>query len=398
MKRLFIIIIFIFTITNLYSELKIDLEVSAKSKRKIPIILKNFNANNQKLSQILFSTIKNDLIFSDEFNIVENNGEYEVSGELFENKGIINFKLKVKDLFLKKDNLIKVYKSSKKLVRKVAHRASNDILNIITGEKGIFDYKILYVDDKTGKKQIYLMDYDGKDIKRLTYGNHIDTSPELFQDYLLFTSFKSGNSRVYIKNLKTGFKKILINKGKLSAAPDIFPFTKNILAMFSIGGNSDIGIFNFKGKLLKVIAKSIFDEASPRWSHSGDKIAFVSNRSGSPQVYVEDVKTSKIIRISFGTNYSCYPAWGANDKYIFYSGMKNGKFFIYRASLEYFHIEQITEGEYPDTIFKDRFLLFTKLKDGYYQIFLMDIENNRIYQITESKSNKYYPRWYYGKY
>ena len=399
MKKLFFIIVFFtFLINNLFADLKIDLEVSAKSKRKIPIILENFSSDAKNFSTELFATIKNDLIFSDEFLIVDKNAEYSIGGSLniIDNK--IVFNLKVKDLFLKKDNLLKTYTASKSLLRKIGHKASEDILETITGKKGIFTYKILFVDDKTGKKQIYLMDYDGKNVKRLTYGNHIDTSPVLFKDYLLFTSFKSGNPQVYIKNLKTGIKKILISKGKLSAAPDISPDFKLIAAMFNLGENSDIGLFDFNGKLIKKIAPSEFDEASPKFSHDGSKLAFVSNRSGSPQVYIVDLNTNKVRRISLGTNYSCYPTWGENDNYIFYSGMKNGKFYIYRASLQYFHIEQITEGEYPATIFNDKYLLFTRLKDGFYQIFLMDVENSKIYQVTNWKSNKYYPSWYYGKY
>ncbi len=399
MKKLFLyIIILIFIPSFLLAELKIDLEVAAKSKKRIPIILYNFQTNNPQLGKELYDTIKNDLIFSDEFLIVDKNGEYGISGILTVQNNKINFKVSVKDLFLKNDNLLKSYTASTKLIRRVAHRVSADILYSITGKKGIFDYKILYVDDKTGVKQIYLIDYDGKNNKRLTYGNHIDTSPVLFKDYLLFTSFKAGNPRVYIKNLQTGIKKILILKGKMSAAPDISPDYNYITAMFGEKNNTEIGIFNINGKFLKKIASSVFDETTPVFSHDGTKIAFVSNRSGSPQVYFIDLKTNKIKRVSFGTNYSCYPSWGYNDSYIFYSGMKDGKFYIYRASLNYFHIEQIAEGEYPSPIFKDKFLLFTKLKNGFYQIFLMDIENNKIYQVTQTKSNKYYPRWYYGKY
>ncbi len=399
MKKSFLVICFLlFGFSLLFAELKIDLEVSAKSKRRIPIIIEKFSSNNESLLNEFYETIKNDLIFSDEFIIVENNGEYLIKGDFVVNDNKINFKLYVKDLFLKKDNLIKTYSANKNLLRKVAHKVSEDILETITGKNGIFTYKILFVDDKTGVKQIYLMDYDGKNIKRLTYGNHIDTSPVLFKDFLLFTSFKSGNPRVYIKNLKTGIKRILISNGKLSASPDISPNYMYISAMFSLNNNSEIGIFDLNGKLIKRIASSEFDETSPKFSHDGNKIAFVSNRSGSPQVYIFDIKTNKIKRISFGTNYSCYPAWGDNDNYIFYSGMKDGKFYIYRASLQYFHIEQITEGEYPAPIFKDKYLLFTKFKNGFYQIFLMDIENNKIFQITQTKSNKYYPEWYYGKY
>ncbi len=402
LKKILILVLLFCSFTQfLFGDLKINLEISAKGKKKIPVILNKFlweGADSKSIANKIQNIIKKDLIFSDDITLNGSKPEFSINGEVSIVNNRINFKLRVTDLFLQKDNLIKIYTGSENVISKIAHAASNDILQIITGEKGIFEYKILFVSDKTGKKQIYLMDYDGNNVKRLTFDNSIDTAPELFDDYLMYTSFKFGNPRVVLKYLPTGEIKLLIKKGTMSAGADISPDKKKIVAMYGTNKNTDIGLFNFNGKFLKAIMPSIFDEASPRWNHKGDKIAFISDRTGSPQVYIYDLNTNKMRRISFGSRYSCYPCWGANDEYIYYSSLKGDTYTIYRTSLNYFHLEELTQGEYPDVSKNNKYMVFTKQVNGFYQIFIMNLETNKIFQITTDNSNKYFPRWYYGKY
>ena len=402
MKKIFLMIIFIFlTNSNHFCDLKITLNVQAKGKRKIPVIIENFSSLNPALNNFakkIQSIIKRDLIFSENIKFSNENSEFLIKGEISKKQNQILLKLTVRDLFLKQDSLIKYYSGSINVLTRIAHRASNDILQIITGKKSIFEDKILYVDDITGKKQIYLMDYDGLNVKRLTFSKSIATSPVIYKDYLLYTSFLTGRARVVMKVLNTGVKKIIIKLGSFSASPDISQDGKKIIAMFGENGNSDIGLFNLNGKLLKVISKTEFDEVSPKFSHNGNMIAFVSDRTGSPQVYVYNIKTGKTTRVSFGYNYCCYPSWGANDNYVYYSALIGNSYKIFRNSLNLFHIEEITEGEYPDVSKNNKFLIFTRNVNGFYQIFIKNLETGNEYQITNTKSNKYFPRWYYGKY
>ena len=403
MKRLLFLILLIIFTSNLFAQFKINLEVSAKGKKRIPVILEKFtypeaNFNLKAYADKIYTIIKNDLQFSDEITFKENNAEFKVSGDINYKKNEIQFKLVVRDLFLKQDSLIKYYYGSKNVLTRIAHSASNDILYTITGKKSLFEYKILFVDDKTGTKQIYLMDYDGLNIKRLTFSNSIETYPELIGNYLIYTSFETGNPRVFIKNLSTGIKKILIKKGDFSAGADISPDGKLISAMVGVKGSTNIGLFYFNGKFIKFISPTIFDEVSPRWSHDGKKLAFVSDRAGSPQIYVYNFSTNIVKRISFGSKYSCYPCWGAKDQYIYYSSFNGKNYTIYRTSINYFHIEELTEGEYPDISKDNKFMVFTKNVNGYNQIFIMNLETGKLLQVTKSKSNKYSPRWYYGKY
>jgi TolB protein len=406
--------------------MQIDVDVSAKEKSKIPICIVKFKNNNNSLnslSQKIFNTINNDLIISDNFNIfkweksnvfqftlpreilkVFNKAEFIISGELGTNplnNNEIYVTVKIYDIFLKKNNLYKRFYGKKTLYRKIAHKISNNILQVLTGNKGIFENRILFVSNKTGNKQIYLMDYDGKGIKQLVKNNSINLSPKIFENYLYFTSFKNGKPEIFVKNLVTGTVSLLIRTGHFSASPDI-NYNQQITAMLEKGGDSEIVILNKKGKLIKQITDNIFNESSPVWSHKGDKIAFVSNRTGTPQIYIFDLNKNILTRLTYTSKYCAYPSWSSDDTYIYFAALIDGKFKICRMGVGEMHYEQLTFGDYseefPSISKNNKFLLFTRKIRFNRQIFIKNIETGKILQVTFDKSDKSYPSWYYGNY
>ena len=411
----------------LFAEIQIEVDVSAKNKQKIPIYIVKFAEKNKSdelagINNEIFNTILNDLNFSEDFKIYKNdkssfldftlpntlvklfkNAEYVIEGEIgYMLNDEIYVKVKIYDLFLKQYKLFKNYYGNKKFNKRIAHKISNDILEKLTDEKGIFTDKILYVSNKTGNKEIYIMDYDGKGSHPLTANHSVNIAPEVFGDNLYFTSFLKGNARVFKKNLRTGSYDILIKKGSFSAGADFNPIKKVFVAMFENGGDSEIGIFNFQGKLIKQITNNIFNESSPVWSHNGKYIAFVSNRSGTPQIYLYNSEKGFLRRITFTTKYSAYPSWSPNDKYIFFSALIDGKFQICKTSTYLMHYEQITSdnasNEFPTLHPDGKYLLFTKSIGGARQIFIKNIETEKLYRVTHDRFDYSYPKWYIGKY
>ncbi len=420
-------VILLFIPIFLFAEMQIDIDVSAKGKKKIPVYIVKFNIKNdnedlKKLNNKIFNIIINDLNFSDNFKIFKNNkssfldftlpntliklfknAEYVVQGETgYMLNDQIYVKLKIYDLFLKQYKLYKNFYGSKIYYRRIAHKISNNILKRLTDETSVFEDKILYVTNATGIKQIAISDYDGGGEHFLTSYKTINISPKLYGNILYFTSFRSGNPKIFIKNLKTGGVKTLISKGNFSAGADLSPNGDKIVAMFENGGDADIGIFNIKGKLLTKVTDNIFNESSPVWSHNGKYIAFVSNRSGTPQIYTYNINSKKINRLTFTSNYSSYPSWGFNDEYIYFSSKINGFFQICRVSTSLMHYEQLTfdraNHEFPTVSKNGKYLLYSKSKGNNRQLFIKSIETGKIFRVTHDNFDYSYPAWYYGDY
>ncbi|GEM_PF-6024165 len=423
-KFLLIFVLILFS-GDIFAQIQLDINVKAKDKRKIPLYIVKFKADvgfDDQINNEIMSTITKDLEFSNNFLITFSQGgaldnfnispailkqlgkaEFIIQGEISKTQdNNISIKMKIFDLFLKKEKLFKNYYGSVNLYRKVAHKISNEIVEALTGEKGIFENKIVYVANEDGLKQIYLVDYDGSGKKVLVKSNHTNIDPKIYGDTLYFTSFENGRAGIYKKDFKTGQIKLIFQKGSFSAGADLNPKTGIFAMMFEDNGDAEIGLFNMNGELIKKITDNSYNEANPVWSHNGKKIAYVSSRTGTPQIYIYDLERDISTRLTFNSKYSAYPAWGHDDTYLYFSSFVDGKFKICRMGVSQMHYEQLTFGEHSDefvSVSEDgKYLLFTRLVSSGRQIFVLNLESAKIFQVTNDKFDKSYPTWYNGNY
>ena len=78
--------------------------------------------------------------------------------------------------------------------RRLAHKVADEVVLQFTGEAGIADTKVAYVNSGSGSKELSLMDYDGASAARVTSNNSINLSPVWSPDTrsLAFTSYMRG--------------------------------------------------------------------------------------------------------------------------------------------------------------------------------------------------------------
>jgi TolB protein len=112
--------------------------------------------------------------------------------------------------------------------RRAVHEFANDLVETLTGQKGIALSKVAFVADRTGHKEIYTCDYDGARTVQLTHDGAISVSPALSPDgrYLAYTGYQSGYADIYLVSLATGARNRIIK----------YPGT-NSGAAFSPAGN-----------------------------------------------------------------------------------------------------------------------------------------------------------------
>ena len=100
----------------------------------------------------------------------------------------------------------KRYTGEMKDLRRMGHAFSDEVMRAITGQNGPFTGKISFVSTMTGNKEIYLMDYDGFNVQRLTGNRSINLNPDfsLSGREIIYTSYKGGNPDLYRRELFTG--------------------------------------------------------------------------------------------------------------------------------------------------------------------------------------------------
>lgn len=283
--------------------------------------------------------------------------------------------------------------------RALMHRISNDILYLLTGQRGMFLSKLAFVGTATGNKEIYICDYDGYNLKQVTRDKSIALMPRWSPqgDKLFYNSYKEGEGpALYLMDVASGRStKVSARKG-LNTGAAWAPDGQSVALTLNVGDNLDIHRIDLSGKIMDRFTNSWGINVSPTFSPDGTKVAFVSNRSGGPQIYVKDLASGREERITFEGKYNTSPFWSSLNK-IAYTGMDEGRFNIFTIDPDGRGLRQLTAGqgnnEDPCWYVNGRHLMFSSSREGGFHIYLMNANGQNQRRITTFKGEQTSPSW-----
>jgi TolB protein len=163
-------------------------------------------------------------------------------------------------------------------------------------------------------------------------------------------------------------------------------------------GNPEIVGVDLQGNITgKLIAGGWNIKTSPSWSPDGRKIAYVSNETGGPQIYIYDVSTGSRRRITFSGDYNTSPSWSPKGDWIAYSGLVGGHHHIFIVNPETSSTMQLTNGNYNDeapTWSPDgRMIAFQSNRSGRNAIWVMLRNGTDARLLTEMPGDQILPSW-----
>tara|TARA_Y100001936_G_scaffold216634_1_gene227986 strand:- start:305 stop:1654 length:1350 start_codon:yes stop_codon:yes gene_type:complete len=218
--------------------------------------------------------------------------------------------------------------------RRIGHIISDKIYERLTGEKGYFDTRIIYVSEEGPKtkrvKKLAIMDQDGFNIKYLTLGNELVLTPRFnpTNQMVTYLSYFKNLPRVYLLDIETGIQEVVGDFPGMTFAPRFSPDGKKIIMSFAKDGNSDIYTMDLENRIVQRITNHPSIDTSPSYSPDGKFITFNSDRSGYQQIYVMKSDGSKVKRISFGNGLYGTPVWSPRGDLIAFTKLHKGKFYI----------------------------------------------------------------------
>ncbi len=252
---------------------------------------------------------------------------------------------------------------SQEMARTIAHRFADEIIYRLGGAiNGIAETKIYFVSNRTGSKEIWVMDYDGQNQHAVTHLGSISISPRISPD----------NSRIAFASLGSegwSIRMYSLDLGRLVSFP-----------AGSAGGSNQ----------------------SPAWAADGSKIAFSSARGGHPDIWISDVSGSNDHSVtSFGSDVS--PVWNprTSNQLAFVSG-RTGEPQIYIMDKDGANVQRMTDGGYaisPSWSPSGSMLAFAWNRKygpgdpGGYDIYLMDIATKNWLQVTHESGVNDFPSW-----
>ncbi len=417
-KKILFFILFLLLVIRYEFSQEITVKAVLKSSGFKPLVIGLENvyklADNEETNEIantVYEVLKNDLNFSRLYKIVESRN-YE-NLPVYEGKDVdlvewrkmqVDFLVLMKAASEGSDVIIegrlidvrtgdllkgKKYNWSKKFLRQIVHRFANEILNATWGIKvPIFTSKIAFTSNRDGNKEIYLMDYDGYDQRRITNNSVLDLFPALHPNghIIAFSTYRGTKSVLLTYDIFTGESKVISDAGGMNALPT-WSFDGSKLAFISSrDGNSEIYIADSDGSNLKRITFSPSIEASPAWSPTGRQIAFTSDRSGRPQIYIMDAEGTNIRRLTYYGEYNESPAFSNDGTQLAFVQRIGLNFDIYVLNLETQEIIRLTQNqgsnESPKWSPDDLHIIFSSNRTGSYQIYVMDSDGSNQRQLT----------------
>jgi TolB protein len=210
------------------------------------------------------------------------------------------------------------------------HQFADQIVETLTGNRGIASTKIAFVATRTGKKEIYTADADGAGVTQLTRDNNISVAPSLSADArrLVYTGYKSGYADVYEINLGSGARNRIIKFPGTNSGAAYAPDGGRLALSVSKDGNPELYVTSSSGGGARRLTRSTGVESSPTWSPDGGEIIYSSDDRGTPQLYRISASGGGGRAISTGHNYNTEPSWSPDGKKIAFNVRQGGSFAV----------------------------------------------------------------------
>ena len=286
--------------------------------------------------------------------------------------------------------------------RLAGHRFADQILETLGFGKGIGRTQIAFVSDRTGQKEIYVMDYDGNNPRKLTAIRNIAIAPNWSRadDRIAYTAWRGGNSQIEILS-STGEKYPFSQPtGFANNIPSWSPDGKSIVYTSYRNGNAEIYWADADGSNPKRLTNSPTIDTSPSINPAtGSQIAFISGRSGTPQLYTMDSDGTNVVRITEEGGDAENPAYSPDGSMIAFAWQKpksNG-FDIYLYDIRMRKFSPLTSdsrsNERPTWAPDGKHIAFVSSKSGNPQIYSMTVNGSKVRQLTSGAGINEGPSW-----
>ena len=320
---------------TIYAEsVKEYIKISKAGVDRIPLVLKPIDTEKSKNKQYaagIDAIIKRGLDFTGLFAIIKSPLNIVAGGDLYQaGKRQINFAalssvgaevyaggvlerkgknlsidMEVYDALTGKLLMRKLYMGDRDDLRPIAHDFCADLVTLFTGKPSIFGSKIAFVSIYGDKKEIHLADFDGYGTARVANSGGLVLTSALSPDgsKLAYLTYARGRPDLHIKDLSTQ-KIVAITKKGVKIDPAWRNGSLELATTFSFDGNQELYLLRNNGSIVRRLTRHSMIDVSPSFSPDGSKMAFVSSRHGNPQIFIKDLNSGAVTRLTFQGKYN----------------------------------------------------------------------------------------------
>lgn len=253
---------------------------------------------------------------------------------------------------------------------------------------------IVFVSNRDGAPEIYVMNANGSEPKRLTNGQGDESWPSFSPDgkQILYENTVGGTPHIFVMNADGSQAKNLTPSGASDEFPSWSPDGMHIAFTSDRDGHVGIYAMNNDGSGVRHVMDDPSNDWFPVWSPDGRSIAFISDRDGSSgNIFVMDSNGNQLVQVTTGTSLAAKPSWAPDSQRlaVFTGG---GFFAVSRAGGDATPI--VSDGEDPAWSPDGNWIAFASRRDaGRLQLYLTAPGTSSVQRITKSSAEDWEPSW-----
>jgi TolB protein len=343
----------------------LSIEIIGAGEHQIPVSLVPMGGD-EKLGLAINDVVTGDLLRSGLFRLVDSTGKspHDVADVNYSDwqlrgaealaigtvgvqpNGRIEARFRLLDVVKQTQLVGEAVSANDGQLRAIGHRIADLIYEKLTGDKGVFSTRIVYVNRQSKSYSLIVADSDGYNDQVVLKQKEPVMSPAWSPDgsHLAYVSFETGHAAVFVQSLLTNQRKAVADFPGSNSAPAWSPDGHQLAVVMTHDGSSQIYLLHPDGSGVHRITFSGAIDTEPNFSPDGQSLLFTSDRGGSPQVYSMPVEGGAAQRLTFADG-SCFsPRYSPDGKSFVFAHLTGGRFYIATQDLQNGQMVTLTEG------------------------------------------------------
>ncbi len=289
--------------------------------------------------------------------------------------------------------------------RVIAHRFADEIiLRLGGGINGIAETKIYYISSRTGIKEVWAMDYDGQGQHQLTHLGQISLSPRVSPDNsrVAFASLGKTGWSIRMYSLELGRLVSFPSPGGTTVSPAWSGDSSHLAYSSDKSGDPEIWVSDANGNGAHRVTTFKGPDVSPCWNpKTNSQIGWVSGRTSLPQIYIMESDGANVQRLT-DTGYATSPSWSPNGQFLVFAwdrkygpGAPGGQdiYVMDVASRRWIQLtHDVGRNDFPSWAPDGRHIVFEREEGHHSEIWSMLADGTQQHSLTHDGNNSM-PNW-----
>lgn len=378
-----------------------QIRIAKPAGEKIGVSLNGLSVEPGPAADLFIATLRDNIERSGWLTVTgSGRADVAVSGSVNQRRNDVRAEIRAVGVHNQQNYLRQAYRHPADDVRRLAHQVVDDLVYAVTGHRGIATTRIIFVGQEGRNRELFMMDADGGNFEQWTRDGSVSVRPRWgpTPDKVTYTSYINHFPDVFLIDLRSGNRTAVAEYSGLNSGGVLSPSGNEMAVILSKDGNPELYVKDLKsGRLTRLTHTLQANEASPSWSPDGRHIVYVSDQAGPPHLYIISRQGGPPRRLTTRGNENVAPDWGPNGLIAFASrvGRQYHLVVMDPEGNEVYRFSDRGDASYEDPSWapNGRHIVLGRRENFRSQIYIIDTLGDPPVRLTPSEGEWLSPAW-----